>query len=65
MIFIDQIAELTAESIKAASLTPLRECNHRDVGSRPSPATGRGERAGPDLNGYDAVQAGAKQAWTS
>jgi len=65
MIFIDQIAELAAESIKAASLTPLRECNHRDAGRRSSAPTGRGGRAGPDLNEYDAEQAGAKQAWTS
>ena len=63
MIFIDQIAELTAESIKAASLTPLRECDYRDAGRRSPPVTRRGGRAGPDLNEYDAEQAGAKQAW--
>jgi hypothetical protein len=79
MIYIDQIAELVAESIKAASLTPLRAresvpLSHCEAGRRenaiieaqavahPRPL-GRGARAGPDLNEYDAEQAGAKQAW--
>jgi hypothetical protein len=68
MIYIDQIAELTAESIKAASLTPLRAresvpSSHCEAGGRENaiietraiahPATGRGGRAGPDLNEYD------------
>ena len=74
MIFIDQIAELVAESIKAASSTPLRACesvplSHCEAGGRENaiietrtvahPATGRGGRGGPDLNEHDAEQAGA------
>jgi len=35
MIYIDQIAELAAESIKAASLTPLRTDHDR---TKPKPA---------------------------
>ena len=45
-VYIDQIAELTAESVKAASLTPLRAresapLSHREAGRRENANAGR------------------------